>query len=170
MTKEKRPQTVSARNHDRKTELLAQATAPQGAPDYLVFRSDEERDYYMRLLGYRAYHDWLAADFDRLKRASEIYWDILVNDDLAADELYILTDKEGKPFINPRFKLISAMQRDHDGILRSLQITTAGMARTTLAKRRSDARVAAEALPTDRLLARPGGSRPSNVVNLKADR
>jgi hypothetical protein len=170
MTKDTPPKRASVRNRDRKSQLLAQATDAQGPPDYLVFRSDEERAYYVRLLRYRAYHDWLDADFDRLKRASEIYWDILVNDDLAADEFYVMTASDGKPFINPRFVLLERLQKTHDSVLRSLQITTAGMSRQTVAKRRTDARAAAEAVPTDRLLARPAGAKDSNVIMLKGDR
>ncbi len=169
MPRSKRPQRPDARNHTRRTELLAQATQPFEPPDHLDFADPEERAYYCRLLKYRAPDDWAAADFDRLKEASGVWWDIRVNEDIAMNEDYLLHDDNGKPFINPRFTLIDRFRARHDAILRSMSIARPSLDPRTIAKRRRDAAAAAEAVTsTHPLLAQPVAAPRPNVVPFKA--
>jgi hypothetical protein len=166
----KQPYRRGNRSKDRKVELLAQASRPIAPPPGLMFRSDDEREYYIKLLHYRAFDDWMPADFERLKWASETWWDICLNDTLAGDEPYIMADPKGRHYINPRFALIDRLKARHDAILRGMKIAQPAIDPKTVAKRRGDATAARAALDDDRLLAKPAAPRAGLTLVKDADR
>lgn len=166
MTKVKNSYRGASRTPQGRHALLAKAAKALEPPSDLEFSDPEERSYYCKLLQYRAPDDWIGADFDRLKRASSLWWDIQINESLLGEELYILENDKGTPFANPRVALIDRLQGRHDAILRGLQIARPGIDPEVVAKRRRNAQAAEAALPDDPLLARPGGARP-NVIPIK---